>query len=222
MQQIRIRAAVIRPPFRIPNTRMCVVSVGGIVKEGAKSKSTYLNLKTHGKTSEIADNLQVGQVVDVEARLRHRSDTNEVEIVAIRIDPVVGKFSLKSDRASQNLLVGATNEARIIGRLTRDPEALNGEGNGMTCTVAIHESYSKGAETKEITSFVRFVAFHSAAATLRGCKKGDLVTLDGRVQAYTKTADDGSKRTLISVMADSVAKRMQPARAAQAQTAAAQ
>lgn len=98
------------------------------------------------------------------------------------------------------------NRIVIIGRLTRDPE-LRSTSNGTpvaTFTVAVDRTFSNNRGEKE-TDFIPVVVWRAQAETCgRYLSKGKMVAVDGRLQIRTYEANDGSKRTVAEVVAESV------------------
>ncbi len=99
------------------------------------------------------------------------------------------------------------NRIVLIGRLTKDPESQY-TPNGIAIakfTVAV-DRYSKNPETGEKeTDFIPIVTFRRTAEFVtQYVTKGRLVSVDGRLQVRSWTAQDGSRRYMTEVIADSV------------------
>lgn len=98
------------------------------------------------------------------------------------------------------------NRIVIIGRLTRDPEVkTTANGNTVAAfTVAVDRAFKdKNGNTE--TDFIPVVVWHGQAESCgRYLSKGKMVAVDGRMQIRTYEANDGSKRTIAEVVADSV------------------
>ncbi len=96
----------------------------------------------------------------------------------------------------------------LIGNLTRDPE-LRYIPSGQpvtTFTVAVNRVYnSQSGERKEEVSFLRTVVWGRRAEVCNEyLKKGSPVFVEGRLQSRSWDAPDGTKRSTIEVVAQSV------------------
>ncbi len=98
------------------------------------------------------------------------------------------------------------NRIVLIGRLTRDPE-LRSTSSGIpvaTFTLAVDRAFKNSAGEKE-TDFVPVVVWRAQAETCATyLSKGKLAAVDGRLQIRTYEAQDGTKRTVAEVVAESV------------------
>ena len=98
------------------------------------------------------------------------------------------------------------NRVVIAGRLTRDPETRNTQTGTpvVTFTVAVDNRLKNPDGTKS-ASFIPVVVFAQAAETVsKFARKGMLVGVDGRLQQRSYDRRDGTKATVIEVIADSV------------------
>lgn len=95
-----------------------------------------------------------------------------------------------------------------MGNLTRDPELRYiPSGQGVTTfTIAVNRVYnSQSGEKKEEVSFIRVVVWGRMAENCNEyLKKGSPVFVEGRLQSRTWDAQDGTKRSTIEVVAQSV------------------
>ena len=99
------------------------------------------------------------------------------------------------------------NRIILIGRLTHDPE-LRYTPQGVpvaTFSLAVERPYmSKDSDTR-ITDFVDCVAWRKLGETVGNhLTKGRLAAVEGRLQIRSYEAQDGSKRKVAEVIADSV------------------
>jgi single-strand DNA-binding protein len=95
------------------------------------------------------------------------------------------------------------NNICINGRLTRDPEyRTTTNGTAVTTfTVAVDRPKNKNGEKE--TDFIPVVAWRGLAEICGNYfHKGNLVSIQGRLQIRTYEANDGSKRTVAEIMAD--------------------
>lgn len=98
------------------------------------------------------------------------------------------------------------NRSILVGRLTKDPE-LRTTANGIpttSFTIAVNRTYSNQNGEKE-ADFINIVAWRKQAENIaKYCNKGSLVGVDGRIQTRSYDAQDGTKRYVTEVVADSV------------------
>ena len=92
------------------------------------------------------------------------------------------------------------NRVVLVGRLTRDPELRNG-GSIAVFTVAID---NLGKE--KTTSFIPCVVLNAQRAEVvaKFAKKGLLVGVEGRLNQRSYQKNDGTKASVLEVIADSV------------------
>lgn len=105
-------------------------------------------------------------------------------------------------------MAASFNKVLLMGNLTRDPELRYIPSGQAVCsfTVAVNRAYNaQSGEKKEEVSFIRVVVW---AKTAENCneylKKGSPVFVEGRLQSRTWDAQDGTKRSTIEVVAQSV------------------
>ncbi len=97
------------------------------------------------------------------------------------------------------------NKIILVGRLTRDPEIRTiGTGNSVAnFTVAINRPF-KNKEGIIEADFINVVSYRSVENIGKYCFKGSLIGIEGRLQTRSYDAQDGSKRYVSEVVADSV------------------
>jgi single-strand DNA-binding protein len=105
-------------------------------------------------------------------------------------------------------MAASLNKVFLVGNLTRDPE-LRYIPSGqpvVSFTVAVNRAYnSQSGEKKEEVSFIRVVAWARLAENCNEyLKKGSPVLVEGRLQSRSWDAQDGTKRSTIEVVAQSV------------------
>ena len=105
-------------------------------------------------------------------------------------------------------MAASFNKVLLMGNLTRDPE-LRYIPSGQavaTFTVAVNRVYnSQAGEKKEEVSFIRIVVWARMAENCNEyLKKGSPVFVEGRLQSRSWEAQDGTKRSTIEVVAQSV------------------
>ena len=105
-------------------------------------------------------------------------------------------------------MAASLNKVLLIGNLTRDPELRYiPSGQPVTSfTVAVNRTYvSQSGEKKEEVSFLRVVVWGKRAEVCNEyLKKGSPVFVEGRLQSRSWDAQDGTKRSTIEVIAQSV------------------
>ena len=98
------------------------------------------------------------------------------------------------------------NRIILIGRLTRDPE-LRYAPQGVpvaSFSLAVDRPFANQAGQRE-TDFVDCVAWRKLGETVGNhLTKGRLAAVEGRLQIRSYEAQDGSKRRVAEVVADSV------------------
>lgn len=98
------------------------------------------------------------------------------------------------------------NKIIVIGRTTKDTEirtTSNGTAVG-TFTVAVDRDF-KGKNGEKETDFIPVVVWRGLAETCgRYLTKGKMCAVEGRLQIRTYEANDGSKRTIAEIKAESV------------------
>lgn len=98
------------------------------------------------------------------------------------------------------------NRVVLVGRMTRDPELRRTQmGTAVTIfTLAMNRNFTS-ANGERQTDFINCVVWNKAAENVeRYCFKGSLVGVEGRLQSRQYDAQDGSKRTVVEVVCDSV------------------
>lgn len=99
------------------------------------------------------------------------------------------------------------NKAVLIGRLTREPELKYAQGSGTavtTFTLAVDRNY-KDANGEKQADFIPIVAWRKLAETAaNNLNKGRLVAVSGAIQTRNYEAQDGTKRYVTEIVADSI------------------
>lgn len=98
------------------------------------------------------------------------------------------------------------NDIVLQGRLTRSPE-MKATASGISCatfTLACEQDY-KNPNGERDTDFFDVVAWRGTADFVqRYFSKGQMAVVKGRLQTRQWTAEDGSKRKTVQIVADSV------------------
>lgn len=98
------------------------------------------------------------------------------------------------------------NRIVLIGRLTKDPE-LRYTPNGVavaTFTLAVDRN-RKNAQGERETDFINIVVWQKQAENVANyLSKGKLAAVDGRLQIRSYDGQDGQKRWMTEVVADTV------------------
>ena len=98
------------------------------------------------------------------------------------------------------------NRIVIVGRLTRDPELrrTTSETPVASFTIAVND-IQKDANGNEITSFIGVTVWNNQADNVaKFLRKGSLVGVDGRIRQRTFERRDGTKSSVIEIIADRV------------------
>ena len=98
------------------------------------------------------------------------------------------------------------NRVVLIGRLTRDPEfrqTTNGK-NVADFSIAVDKKF-KPNDGSPTADFFRVQCWDKAAEFVSNyINKGRLVAVDGRLQTRKYTANDGTNREVVEIVAESV------------------
>ena len=98
------------------------------------------------------------------------------------------------------------NKVLLVGRLTRDPE-LRTTPNGMAVTrftIAVSQNYTN-RNGERGADFISCSAWGRQADNIaKYCRKGTLVSAEGRIRTGSYDAQDGSKRYTTEVVCDTV------------------
>ena len=98
------------------------------------------------------------------------------------------------------------NNIILQGRLTRDPE-MKATASGISCAtfaLACEQDY-KGTNGDRETDFFDVVAWRGTADFVqRYFRKGQMAIVRGRLQPRQWTAEDGSKRKAVQIVAENV------------------
>ncbi len=105
-------------------------------------------------------------------------------------------------------MAASFNKVFLMGNLTRDPELRYiPSGQAVTTfTIAVNRVYlSQAGEKKEEVSFLKVVVWGKRAEVCNEyLKKGSPVFVEGRLQTRSWDAPDGTKRSAVEVVAQSV------------------
>lgn len=96
------------------------------------------------------------------------------------------------------------NKVMLIGRFTRDPESRMGS-NSMEISrfsLACQGDFVNKDGQRDV-EFINCVAFNRTAQTInRFCKKGQQISVTGRIRNSSYDAQDGSKRYTTDIVVD--------------------
>lgn len=98
------------------------------------------------------------------------------------------------------------NAVCLMGRLTADPELRHTPNNVAVTSfsIAVDRSFAKSG-TDKVTDFIDIVAWRNTAEFI--CKyfqKGQMMAIQGSIQARSYQDKDGNKRKSVEVLADNV------------------
>lgn len=98
------------------------------------------------------------------------------------------------------------NRTVLMGRLCNDPE-LKTTNSGVSVTnfrIAVDRGYKKAGEERQADFFDIVAWRHNASFVCTHFKKGSLIAIDGFLQSRSYQAQDGSNRSVVEVVAESV------------------
>ena len=99
------------------------------------------------------------------------------------------------------------NRIVLVGRLTRDPELrrIPSTDTAVASFPLAIDDRTKDANGQRTTSFIGVTVFNQQADNVaKFCRKGSLVAVDGRIRQRSFERRDGTKGSVIEVIADSV------------------
>lgn len=97
------------------------------------------------------------------------------------------------------------NKVFLIGNLTRDPELSSTQSGISVCRFSIAVNRRRTGEGEQQTDFFNVTAWRGTGENVaRFCKKGNKVAVTGSVQIRTYETNDGTKRTVVDVVAEEV------------------
>lgn len=98
------------------------------------------------------------------------------------------------------------NMVVLVGRLVRDPEIVERENGKKVSrvTLAVNRKF-KSSDGTYHTDFVDCVLWNNFAKNVNEyCSKGDLIGVRGRIQVDSYEKEDGTKRKITDVIAESI------------------
>lgn len=98
------------------------------------------------------------------------------------------------------------NRIVLVGRMTRDPELRRTANDTPVCTFTLAvDDRMRDSSGNRTTTFVGVTVWNVQADNVaKYCRKGSLVGVDGRIKQRTYERRDGTKTSVIEVIADSV------------------
>lgn len=98
------------------------------------------------------------------------------------------------------------NRVVLVGRLTKDPELRHTASNipVVSFTVAVNRTYAKN-DADQQADYIQCVAWRRQAETVHQyLNKGSLVGVEGKIQTRTYDDQNGQRKYITEVLADSV------------------
>lgn len=98
------------------------------------------------------------------------------------------------------------NKVILIGNLTRDPELRSTSGGTSVCSfsIAVNRRFA-GQSGERATDFFNIVAWRQLGENCsKYLAKGRKVCVVGELQSRTYDAKDGTKRTVVEIVADDI------------------
>lgn len=96
------------------------------------------------------------------------------------------------------------NSVNLMGRLTADPELRTTENKKSVTSfsIAVERNYASKGQEREV-DFIDVVAWNQTAEFIaKYFAKGALIAIQGELRTRTYTANDGSTRKSVEVLAD--------------------
>lgn len=92
-----------------------------------------------------------------------------------------------------------------IGNLTKDPDLSETNSGIAVCRFSIAVNRRRSGDGEPQTDFFNCTAWRGLAENVaKYCKKGNKIAVTGQIQIRQYEANDGTKRTLVDVVADEV------------------
>ena len=87
------------------------------------------------------------------------------------------------------------NKAILLGRLTKAPEIKYTQSGKAVASFTLAIDRRKGANGEKQADFISCVAWEKTAETIGNyCDRGQQIAVEGRIQARSYDAKDGTKR----------------------------
>ena len=97
------------------------------------------------------------------------------------------------------------NKIFLIGNLTHDPELSETNSGISVCRFSVAVNRRRTGDGEQQTDFFNVTAWRGLAENVaRFCKKGNKVAIAGDLQIRQYEANDGSRRTSVDVIAQSI------------------
>ncbi len=97
------------------------------------------------------------------------------------------------------------NKVILVGRLAQDPEVRYTQTGKAVCSFTLAVNRFSGGQGQNTADFIPVVAWERLAETAgNNLTKGQRVLVDGRLQIRSYEANDGSKRRVAEVIAQSI------------------
>ena len=97
------------------------------------------------------------------------------------------------------------NKIFLIGNLTRDPELSETNSGISVCRISIAVNRRRTGDGEPQTDFFNVTAWRGLADNVaKYCKKGNKIAVSGSIQIRQYEAQDGTKRTVVDVVAEDV------------------
>jgi single-stranded DNA-binding protein len=218
LNTVKIIAAVSELALVFAKNGTPIVSGTLATKSGVKMKNgfaemvSFVPFKFIGKEgnprAEILAAFVSGTGLEIEGRFNTRSWTDDNGKTHSKTELLVRRFD-QIELAAVGFAVNGTpiaengfNQASIGGRLTQDPFVIPGDAQITRLTVAINEKYGE----KEYTAYVSVTTYGELAGMAATFKKGELVSVTGRVTHEGWKTSDGQKRRELRLEANHISK----------------
>ena len=97
------------------------------------------------------------------------------------------------------------NRVVLVGRLTADPELRKTQGGTSIASFSLanNRSFGSGGDKKEQVSFFSCVAWGKPGEVIaEHAKKGQMLSIDGRLQQRSWQDKDGGKRSTVEIVVE--------------------
>jgi len=211
------------PEFRVTHTGLAVFegTVAGeetVTGHDGKTRTLpfYERIEVLGKPAEWANekNYQAGDPVLIEGTLDYSSwETPEggkrsaIRTKVLRLEPLATAYPTIQDASGGLRMIGGTNEVRVVGHLTREPDLrYTPSGDAVIgLALAVNEQWTDRQGVKqEKVHWIDVTAWRDLAERVKDLKKGDPIMVTGRLAGESWTDKEGNKRSSSKVEASKI------------------
>lgn len=97
------------------------------------------------------------------------------------------------------------NRVILVGRLVKDPVARQGNCSIATFTIALEDATQKTQDGKNGVIYLDVISFKTQADfTMKFCRKGNLVGVDGKIRQRVISTQDGNSVRRTEIVGESI------------------